>query len=163
MLEWKKDIAFSILIIILCISGILYAQTLPTGYSGYFFAESNIYMAMWLFILGLLALALLIKSLKTKPQNILYPIWFKLGVLTILTIAVYLFLIPRLGYLISSVIFLIVLISAYNQAIPDRKKTGKALVFQFGIWLLFSIVITSCVELLFTRILGVVLPYKGLF
>jgi hypothetical protein len=125
-------------------------------------------MALWLVLMGVLAVMLLVRSLKDRPkEEALSALWCKLGVFTTAVLIVYLLIINYVGFFLSSGLMLAVLIFVYSINIGVVKKDYKnfrgvtlpilikSLVFSF----LASFITTR----IFTDVLSANLPTFRLF
>ena len=163
MVRWKRDVLVSVFFIVFCIVNFIYAGTMTTSTIKIKAAMPDVYLRMWLVLLGILAVIVLIKALKDKPDEMLVPIWGKLQLFTIAAVAVYLLIMPYLGFFISTFVFLAAMIIVYSLNMGKEKKKGSALVKQMAFYLIFTLIVTFLTEELFRNILGVILPSFSLF
>ncbi len=163
MRQWTRDLTLSVGLIIFCIVNFIYSAATDTRTVEYRLAGATSYMQLWLSVLLVLSLILLVRTLKKKPDNVVAPMWTKLGVLTLAVLAVYLLVMPYIGFFIDTVIFLTVLIAAFTLTAPHERKEGPAFYRQWAAWLLVSLISTTVIYYLFANILKVVFPKFSLF
>lgn len=162
MKAWKKDLYLSISLLIFCAASYLYCEAMPPGMQKFTLAHAGRYVQFWLVILTFLSLALLITTLIKKPQELVSSAWNKLVVFTLAALIAYLFLLPHLGFSVTTCLFILVLVYNYNQSNPEKRLSGKSLKITVAKWILFSIGFTFVLLLLFTKILKVILPSLGI-
>lgn len=158
MLQWKRDLIISIAVLVFSVFNIVFTSTMNTDVIEYGLAKPGNYVRMWLILFAILAVVLLIRSLKNKTDAVAAPIWHRAAVITVIATAAYLFLMPYLGFCIMTVLFLSGLGLLYTYYMKTKLLTGKTLVKEIIKWLLFSILTTVILYLLFAELLNVVLP-----
>lgn len=163
MVRWKRDVIYGIVLLLFC--GALYWQTsdLPRGTSKIFASRADVYVWFWLIILAALAIILIFNALRKKNMEVLPPIWSNIGVLSIISLIVYLLIMPFLGFLISTFVFLFVMIVASSRVQRklegDRRTVGVKLIR----YAIFCIIFTVLMEQIFRKGLDVLLPSFNLF
>jgi multidrug transporter EmrE-like cation transporter len=163
MLQWKRDVICSVGFLIFCIINYIYAGFMPKGTIKVPLAQPNSYLKLWLVALAILAIVVLVRALKNKPKDVMVPIWSKLSIFTVVTVGVYLLLMPYLGFFISTFLFLVATITVYSLNMGKEKKTGKAFIIQMTFYTVFSLVTAIIVEQIFRNGLDVILPKFSLF
>lgn len=168
MAKWKRDVLYGIVILLVCIFGIVETQGMTLMGYDYWTTRPDVYVWMWLALLGLFDIAMIVRALikKNTPeyQKELPPIWCKEGVITIAALVVYLLVMKLIGFIISTVIFEFGLMALYGYKMgkvdfSDKKKAIKKLVF----YLIVSVIATVATYYLFTDVLNVRLPKFKLF
>ncbi|MBU5626463.1 tripartite tricarboxylate transporter TctB family protein [Oscillibacter sp. MSJ-2] len=162
MKAWKKDLILSILLLLFCAAAYFYCATLPPGYQKYTMAHAGAYVQFWIVILAILSLALLIRTILRKPQEESASMWSKMVFLTLLSLAAYLFLMPHIGFTLATCLFLFGLAVAYQRQDTENRPSGKALALAAVKWFILCAVTTAALQLLFTKVLKVVLPTLGI-
>jgi len=158
MLQWKRDLVISIAVLVFSIFNIIYASNMRTDVIDYELAKPGNYVRMWLILFAILGVILLVRSLKNKTDAVAAPIWHRAAVITVIATAAYLFLMPYIGFSIMTVLFLFGLGLLYTYYMKTKVLRGKTLVKEIIKWLLFSILTTIILYLLFGELLNVVLP-----
>jgi len=85
-------------------------------------------------------------------------IWGKLQIFTVVAMAIYLFIMKWIGFFLSSVIFLSIIIIAYSYKANKIKSEGKQKAIQIGWYVVFSVISVAITQYLFADVLGVLLP-----
>jgi len=141
----------------------VYADSMPNSFIPFVLAQPNMYLKLWLAVLGILGVALLVRTLKKKPKEEMPPIWDKLQIITALALAVYLLVLPKLGFLISTIIYLMLITSLYSIKMFKEKKTKSQMAKCFAIWTLFSLISVFVVKFVFVQLLDITVPSFSLF
>ena len=163
MKAWKKDMILSITLLLLCAGGYLYCEALPDGLQQYSLARAGKYVQCWIVILAVLSAALLIRTLRKKPEDFVPSVWDKIVLLTLGALLAYLALMPYIGFFIATILFLFTLAVAYHQADKEKRLSGKALRIAMAKWLSIAVVLTVVLYLLFTVLLKAKLPEFRIF
>lgn len=164
MIRWKRDVIYSIAIIIFCIAHWIMADNLQQSVVSVTLAKPSVYAHLILGILGVLAVAQMVRAIIKKPSEELTPIWSALAAITIATLLVYIMVIDFLGFQISTFAAMAVLVTSYTAGmnkidVHDKKK----MIRQIVICLLIAFAISACTELIFRVGLGAKLPSGTLF
>lgn len=163
MLQWKRDLVISIAVLIFSVINILYSFTMKTNVIEYGLAKPGNYVRLWLTAFSILAVVLLIRSLRHKTGTVAAPIWHRAAIITVIATVAYLLLMPYIGFIIMTVLFLTGLGLVYTYYMKVKTLTGKTLLREIIKWILFSILSTVILYLLFSELLNVVLPGFSLF
>lgn len=162
MAKWKRDAIYSVVILVLCAVNYVLANGIDDGHIQYALARPNGYLKLWLIILELLAAALLFRSLKNRSQEETAKIWNHLTILTVAGCVLYILVVKKLGFLLTTFLLVSVLTIAYGTEVKGPKQ-GKAMLLQNGKFLLFSLVLTLLTQWVFQGFLSVKLPGFSLF
>lgn len=162
MAKWKRDAIYSVVILVLCAVNYVLANGIDDGHIQYALASPNGYLKLWLIILELLAAALLFRSLKNRSQEETAKIWNHLAILTVAGSVLYILVVKKLGFLLTTFLLVSVLTIAYGTEVKGPKQ-GKAMLLQNGKFLLFSLVLTLLTQWVFQGFLSVKLPGFSLF
>lgn len=164
MKRWKRDVIYSIVIIILCAVHWYLADGLVQNVISVPIAKPSAYSKLILGILAALAVAQLIRAIVKKPDEQLTPIWTVLAVITVATLIVYVMVVKLLGFQLSTFLAMAVLVTSYSAGMGkiDIKNKKKA-IRQIIICLLIALAISGCTELIFRGGLGAKLPKGKLF
>lgn len=163
MLQWKRDLVISIAVLIFSVINIIYSFSMNTNVIEFGLAKPGNYVRLWLIAFSVLAVVLLIRSLRNKTDDVAAPIWHRAAIITVIASVAYLFLLPYIGFGIMTVLFLTGLGLVYTYYMKQKTLTGKTLVRETIKWTLFSILCTVILYLLFAELLNVVLPGFSLF
>ena len=163
MAKWKRDVIYGVAIIVACVFGVIETQGMRITGNPKWITRPDVYMWLWLAVLGLLAASMIIKALIKKDTTPCAPIWCKDGVFTVVVMFLYLLSMETLGFLISSFLFETILILAYSKRMGKLDYKGKALVWRILLYVAIALITTIATKVLFTRLLSVRLPKGKLF
>ncbi len=158
MLQWKRDLIISIVVLIFSIVNFIYAGQINTPVIKYSLAKPGNYVRLWLLIFAILAVILLIKTLMNKPEGVTETIWHRAGIITVVATVSYLFLLPYLGFIFTTVIYLAGLGLVYTYYMKTKTFKGVTLKKEIVKWLVFSTVFTAALYVMFAVVLDVILP-----
>lgn len=163
MKAYKRDFYTGVVLLVFC--GLYYWQTLSikvfTGIGATFISASTV-PQMWAAALGLMSVLLLIRSIrayakdpdKKEASGVSISLWFQDHVnalLTFVLLFVYAFAFSRLGYLLSTLIYIICQI----PLLTEKEKRTKAL---YKKSVIISVIVSISTAFLFVEILKVPLP-----
>lgn len=164
MVKWKRDVALGTFLLLFSISMFFYTgATIGTNTISIRLAQPDVYLQMWLTILGLLSIALIFKGIKHKDEELLPKIWGKLQVLTVSSMAIYIFVMNWIGFTLATIIFLSFIVILYSFKSNKLKPPSKNRYLQLAFYIAFSVVMTFALQALFAEMLGVLLPRFRLF
>ena len=166
MTESKRDLIWALVLGAASVGIYLYSDTFTSTFDVPALAESPIYSKIWAVALFLLSTGLAIRALrrKGKEDSTARPL-ATLGVcITVGALFVYLLVLKKLGFLISTIFFLTALI-AYYQKLSRRPsaRSVRGVVVSLLRPLALSTVIAVLLTLIFGAVLGVSLPAFTLF
>ncbi|MCI8608597.1 MAG: tripartite tricarboxylate transporter TctB family protein [Firmicutes bacterium] len=164
MAQWKRDVLYGIGLIM--VAGFLFWETsdLPSGGIQYFVARSDVYVWMLLTFVVLLSIGIITSAIIKRDETPTPVIWNKLGVLTVVTVFIYLLVMEKIGFIISTVITVTFLTCLYSVRLGKfHKDTKKGNLIQFVKYLIFGVVVTVAVYYIFTAGLDVKLARFDLF
>lgn len=161
MVRWKRDVLYGVVMLVFCVVNFIYAGNIQQSAIDITLARPDVYLKLWICILGIFAIMLIVKAVRNKPQEFLVPIFQKITVITIVLFTIYLLMLPYLGFTGCTVIFLAALFILFG--LESTEKTGKALTKQIILWVITAVVITILTELMFRNVLYVRLPVFSLF
>lgn len=163
MAKWKRDTIYGIAILIVSIVGILATQDVQVTGTPLFITRADVYVWLWMAIMGILAIALIVKSLIQKDETVMPAIWSKQGVVTVLASIVYLAIMKLVGFNISTFLYEAGLIIYYSAKMGKLKGDKKHLIKTLALYILIALIATVATKLLFTKVLSVRLPKGQLF
>ncbi|NCB02639.1 MAG: tripartite tricarboxylate transporter TctB family protein [Spirochaetia bacterium] len=132
--------------------------------TGGMFARADVYIRMLAGLIAFLAFLLIIKAINFSKSKEVKGFRFVLNkeiALTALSLIIYTYVLPRIGFAISTSIlmFLLVLMLSVRELTGgERKVTKKELYKLLLISLIYTIVLVIVVYLIFSQLLGVSLP-----
>ena len=139
----------------------VYAYIMQDASAKYFLARADTYILLWTGILGILSVALIVRSLRKRPSEPAPKIVTKRVLVTVVIIALYIALLETLGFIVSSVLMLLSLLLFFTLEAKGKLR-GKELLKQVLICLLITVITVAVVYCLFSMALGVRLP-AGIF
>jgi hypothetical protein len=167
-MAWKKDFYCGAVISIFCIFNIIYAWvTRPQTSSAKdlpLLAKTEVWLIFWLGVMLVLSIALMVKGYKRRKteegQKATRSIFSKMIFLTIAVLILYFIALPRLGFMISTFLMLMVLTNLITWGMGglSRAKWKKPLLIS----LIVSVVTVIAIYLLFSLVLNQALP-RGLW
>ena len=160
MKPWKRDVIYSIVILIFCAVHWYLAEGLVQNVISVPIAKPSVYSELILGILRLLSIAQLIRAVVKKPDEELKPIWTVLAVITVVTLIVYVMVVKLLGFQLSTFLMMAVLVTSYSAGMGKIDFKSKKVVWQIVKCLLIALAISLCTEAIFRYGLGAKLP-KG--
>lgn len=161
MKAWKRDVVLSLVLLAVSVLGYIHCENLGGMMQKYKMAQAGGYAEFWLVAIGILALALLIRTLIKRPQEEAAKVWTKIVLLTVGVCVLYLWLMPRAGFSLSTCLFLFTLSIAYHQANIKKRLSGKALRIALIKWFVISVILTLFLYIVFAVLLKAKLPMLG--
>lgn len=95
MVRWKRDVIYAIGLLVFSIAGWIIAGTFVQKNISVWAAYPSTYCRGVLTILGVLAILQLIRALHEKPREVLPAIWTKQSVITVIALALYVYLLNK--------------------------------------------------------------------
>lgn len=163
MVKWKRDLILSISLIVISVILFVYSGTFKTDAITITAAMPDVYMRLWVGLLGILSVLLLIRTVRNKPEEVLPPMWGKLQIFTVVSLLLYLLLLNKLGFRICTGLFMMMTTTVYCLSDTDERPKGKALVKQLIKYLLISVIVVAVSDVLFRNVLSCKLPSFDLF
>jgi len=163
MSKWKRDMIMSVLLIVFSAVMFIYAGTFQTDAIKIAAAKPDVYVRLWLGLLFVLSVLLLVRTIRSKPDEVLPAIWGKMQIFTIGSMFLYIFLLDKLGFQLCTGIFMMLTTTVYCFCDMDEIPKGKALVIQLAKYLVLSVATVVVVNLVFVNVLGCNLPRFDLF
>src|SRR5665647_3011927 len=127
MVKWKRDISLGVFMLLFSISMFFYVgASIGTTTISIKLAQPDVYLKMWLVVMGVLSVILIAKALVKKEDEVLPKIWGGIQIFTIAALAIYLLSMKWIGFFLSSAIFLSTVIIVYSYFSNKIKPNGKA-------------------------------------
>lgn len=159
MVKWKRDLILGAFLLVFSIILFFYTgATIGTNTITIKLAQPQVYVQMWLVVLGILAAILIVKSLVKKEDVVLPAIWGRLQIFTVVAMVIYLLVMKWIGFFLSSIIFLSIVIIVYSYKANKIKSDKKQKALQIGWYIVFSVISVAITQYLFAEVLGVLLP-----
>lgn len=159
MSKRNRDILYCIILIALSIAGIIYADvSIDQRVVEYELARPDRYVQIWLGLLCLLAILLLIRTIRRGEKTEAPKIFYGTIVVTSVLFLGFIVVMPYIGYTISAFVFLFVLTLFYNLKAMEKKPDRQEFVKLCLKILLYSVVLAIGTAFLFKNVLGVRLP-----
>lgn len=164
MKRWQKDILYGVVLLIVSALMMRDLSGMNEAVIPYKNAEAGIYSRVWLTLLMILSVAMIIRALVRRNAEKSESTLNVTSIGTIAALAVYLLLMKPLGYVISTVIFLTILMTFYAYKsnkfkTPEGETIGVASIAKkIGLNVVVSIAVAVATYLLFTKMVGVMLP-----
>ena len=163
MQKWTRDLICSIVILIFCVVMFAYSTTLRQRIITEPLASPNAYMQMWLIAMGLLAVALMVRSLRARDKTVQIPIFTKLSLFTIVVFFIFLYSLPYLGFFLAALLFLLATILAYSAAMGKLSGNIKKTTLRIGGYVVFALVTVIATDFIFRTMLSVFFPVGSLW
>ena len=168
--KWINDCILGLAVLVLALVALVYSASLKKSWITVFLARPDVYMAIVLGILTLLALLLVIRALRERKteagQERRAPIWTAVPVWTAGILFVYLLLLEKLGFLLDSIWMLWALTFLYsmNSGEEGRNWHNRSAIAREAVKTgLFSVVSSLTMYFVFTKVLSARLPSFDLF
>lgn len=166
MTKWLRDVIYGVVIAIVSLFLIRDTYNLQENFIPYETGRAGPYSRFWLWILFALAIVMIIRallqrrSLQGKAESILNPApW-----ITVLLLCAYLFTLTRLGFIISTIIYLVIAMTYYSYKSgtfahgETSAEKRKNIIKHMLIIVVCSLLVTVATYYLFTEAVGVRLP-----
>ena len=163
MVQWKREVLLSIFLIVFSVVNFIYCGTMQTDLIKVTAAKPDVYLRLWLGILCVLAVILLVRALRNRPKEVLPKLWGPLQIFTVVVFALYLLAIPKVGFLVATLIFMMAVTTVYNLYVLGEIPKGKQLAKVLTVYCVFSVVATFATNFVFRHLLAVNLPTWNLF
>lgn len=167
MKKWQRDFALGCSLLIVAIVVLIYSYMLDSPRTTLFLARPDTYMALWLIILSILSILLMIRAWKSKKtedgNRDCTAIWNPVGVATVCILVLYLLVLKKLGFILSSTVMLSLLFTIYSLKVKEEPKDIKQVLRIVITNTLISVVICVLIYYLFTTVLSTKLPKFSLF
>ena len=163
MQKWKRDTLAAVLLIIFSIFGFIYSGTMTTDLIEITVAKPDVYLRLWFSALFILSVIMLITALRRKDMQELPKLWSSIKLATVILFALYLLVIPYIGFVIASLAALMIITTIYNFYKMGEIPKGKALVKHLGIYAVFTVICTMATYCVFRYVLSVNLPSWSLW
>ncbi|MDY4748988.1 MAG: tripartite tricarboxylate transporter TctB family protein [Candidatus Fimisoma sp.] len=164
MAKWKKDVLYGVGLILAAAFLFWETSDLPTGGMQYLVARSDVYVWLLLGLLVILAVSIIISAVIKRDPTPTPVVWNKLGILTVVAVLVYLLIMEKIGFILSTFIVMVFLTCLYSNRLKKFDlPTKKAKIIQVIKYVVFSIIATMAVYYIFSEALDVKLPSFDLF
>lgn len=164
MVKWKADLITGITLLIFSVGSFFYTYTMDIGsVTKIASATPGFYVRMWVIVVAILSLVLIISAYRHREVEDKYPIiWNRLGIITIISLTIYLLLMPYLGFNIMTAAFVFALIHSYSIKMGKYRESDNSRKLLL-INIISSVGVTLICNQLFSQLLQVMLPEFILF
>lgn len=163
--KWKRDVIVGILLEAFCAVAFITSFSIPVGTMGKIkAAQPGVYLRMWLVVFAVLSLALIINAVWKKDKTEVQPMFQFQTVFTLAVLAGYIYIMKTLGFLVSTILFCVIIILEYSLAAGKFKDAegnpvkGAALAKSIGFYLIIAVIISVATDFIFRNLLNVLLP-----
>lgn len=166
MTKWLRDVIFGVAIAGVSLFLIKDTYNLQESFIPYETGRAGPYSRFWLWILFALAIVMIVRGIlqRKKSQEKAEPILNPAPWITVILLCVYLLILTRLGFIISTMIYLVVAMTYYSyksgtfSAGENATAKRKNIIKHMLIILICSVAVTVITYFLFTEAVGVRLP-----
>lgn len=164
MTKWMRDVIYGVAIAAISLFLIRDTYNLQESFITYESGRAGPYSRFWLWILLALSVVMIVRALLHKNQEKTEAILNPAPWVTVVLLSVYLFILTRLGFIVSTVLYLIIAMVYYSYKSGtftvdgDGAAKKKNLVKHIVIILVCAIAVTVVTYYLFTEAVGVRLP-----
>ena len=163
MAKWKRDFICGVTLLLCSVGGFIYSGSFYQDFIKYGLAQPGNYLRLWLALLAILSVILIVRSLVAKDGKILEACFDKLSLFSLIWLAVYVFLLPLIGFLIATPIFLFVLFLLFYRKASAEAGSPQHAKKQVLFMLALSVAVTLIAYSIFTGVLDARLPQFSLF
>ena len=169
MVQWKKDTLYCALIGIA--TAVMYNHTLSMDDSlmKYVPAKAGSYTRFWLIVLFILAALIFIRTMKNRDTKVTASPFHPTSMFTIGTLALYVFALEYLGYLIATPIYMVgcmIFFTYKARKFEDddgNRLPKKDIIKSIALMVIGSLLITGATYWLFTEAVGMLMPEFNLW
>ena len=154
-----------IAVLIFCAVAFVSTFSMPVGTMAKIkLAQPGVYLRGWIEIFAALAVLLIVNAVRKKDETKLVPMFQVQTVITLVLVAAYIFLMDKIGFLLSTALFSIIIILYYSWVAGKFKnedgsnKKGAALYKSIVIYIVIAIVVAVATQFVFSELLNVNLP-----
>ena len=154
-----------IAVLIFCAVAFVSTFSMPVGTMAKIkLAQPGVYLRGWIEIFAALAVLLIVNAVRKKDETKLVPMFQLQTVVTLVLVAAYIFLMDKIGFLVSTSLFSIIIIIYYSWVAGKFKdaegnnKKGAALYKSIAIYVVIAIIVAVATQFIFSELLNVNLP-----
>lgn len=164
MVRWKRDVIYAIGLLVFSIAGWIIAGTFVQKNISVWAAYPSTYCRGVLTILGVLAILQLIRALHEKPKEVLPVIWTKQSVITVIALALYVYFLNKVGFLLATIILCSILTFSYTAGLGKFDTANrKKLILQIVLYMLVAVAMAAAMYVIFGVLLKAKLPAASLW
>lgn len=161
--EWKRDVIYGSALCLVAVVLFISSFSIDAGTVKLKMAQPGPYMRFWLILMAALGVVIIVRALLRKSEKEVEGAYNKISLFTVAAIAVYLLVLPYLGFTISTFIFMATTTIVFTKIASDAKGLQKSLKNIIVFCLIFSAIMTAFTWWTFSDVLTVVLPRFSLF
>lgn len=169
MAQWKKDVLYGGVISAISVFFIQNTRSMDDSLMEHTAAKAGVYTRFWLYLLLALGVLLIVKAIIKRDNTPTEPVFNVASMVTIISLAAYVFALDYLGFVISSMIFLVLLMLYYTKKAgkfrdAEGNKISKKDFFKSLLWIVIGAAgVTGISYFLFGEIIGLLLPTFNLW
>ena len=165
MVRWKRDVLMGIAVLIFCAVAFVSTFSMPVGTMAKIkLAQPGVYLRGWIEIFAALAVLLIVNAVRKKDETKMVPMFQVQTIVTLVLVAAYIYLMDKIGFLVSTSLFTIIIVLYYSWVAGKFKdedgniKKGAALYKSIAIYVVISLVVAVATQFIFSELLNVNLP-----
>ena len=160
MKNFHKDLIWSVLLIVLSCAIYSYSGTFDSvSEAVHPLAKSSVYSRIWAVVLFVLALTLLVRTLKSRDEAKGAPLLTFASILSVAALVLYLYGLDYLGFAPCTAVFLTVLITYYHWLALNAEERANARMGVVAVkYFMMSAALTAIFYFIFGRVFSVYLP-----
>ena len=164
MKNYHSDLVWSFLLCVISISIFIYSGTFEsTSAVVHPLAKSSVYSRIWAIILLILSLVQLVKTLKCRDMRLRVPLLTIPALISIVSVLSYLLLLKYLGFVLCTVLFLILLMTYYHWLSLQASERNNLKIGTVCLkFMVLSLILSGAFYFIFGYLLGVYLPIGAL-
>jgi len=162
--RWIRDVIYAVVLLVFSVILWVTANGFTQKLVNIEIAKPSVYAHLWIGLLMILSVIQLIRAIVTRPKDEVPQIFTPLAIITLVSLIVYVVVVPYIGFLLATFILLAVLLLSYAAAMGKIDKTDKKkMAIQVAIYLVAAFALAFGIKYLFTAVLGAKLPKGKIF
>jgi len=163
--RWKRDVFVGICFEIFFVIAFITSFSVPVGtLANIPAAQPGNYLRLWLIIFAILVGVMIVNAFRFKDETPLKKMFHGQVIFTLVLLGSYIYAIDIVGFLVSTIVFTIVIILEYSWAAGKFKNEDGTLKSKAGIikgivfYVVIAIIISYATTYIFSELLNVALP-----
>ena len=165
MVKWKRDVIVGILFEMFAAVTFVQSFDISVGTMANIpMAQPGVYLRLWLGIFALLTLVMIVNAVRKRDMTKTQTMFHRQVVITLLLLLIYIFIMDKVGFFVSTLLFTTALILDYSWEAGKFKdkegqnKHGGNLIKGIMFYVVISIIVTIATQYCFGELLMVNLP-----
>ncbi len=169
MKKWVRDMVYGVVILIIAVILIIDTYSLKEDFIPYESAKAGIYSRFWLYVLLVLTLIMILRAVIVRDQTKVESLLSSTPWVTVIMISCYLLVIKKLGFVLSTILFLMISMTYYTyksnkfQETDGKWRPKKEILRTIVFLAVCSAGVTVATFFLFTKGAKVLLPTMRLW